>query len=129
MREVIYGAACSLDGFIAGPKGEIDWIEANEDARKYLSDFWPTIDTLIMGRKTYEQTLTYDGGPMPGIKASYVFSRTLTQVRGERTHLVRDDAAAFVRGLKEQPGKRIWVFGGGDFARSMFEAGLIDEVG
>ena len=132
MREIIYSAACSLDGFIAGPHGEIDWIDSGPDARRYLAELWPTIDTLIMGRKTYVDSLAYAGDgndtAIPGVE-SYVFSRTLERVQGTRTHLVRDDAAGFVRRLKAQPGKRIFLFGGGVFARAMFEAGLVDEIG
>lgn len=133
MRDLVYGAGCSLDGFIAGPDGEIDWLQFSEDVRRYTAEFWPTIDTLIMGRKTYEQSLKYagsgDGGLTSGIVASYVFSRTLDSVRGKNTFLVRENAAEFVRDLKQKPGKRICLFGGGDFARSMFSAGLVDEVG
>jgi dihydrofolate reductase len=66
---------------------------------------------------------------MPGIKATYVFSRTLATLPQSDAQLVRGDAAAFVRQLKEQDGKDICVFGGGDFARSLFAAGVIDEVG
>lgn len=136
MRDVIYGAACSLDGFITGPNGEIDWLHFSKDVQQYMAEFWPTLDTLLMGRKTYEQVLKYEdagsggnSGMMSSIVASYVFSRTLTEVRGRNTHLVRENAADFVRNLKTQPGKRICLFGGGDFAGSMFAAGLVDEVG
>jgi dihydrofolate reductase len=129
MREMVYTAACSLDGFITGPDDAIDWIEFNEDARKHLAAFWPTVDTLLMGRRTYEQTRAYGDGPAaPGIKASYVFSRTLDRVEGRNTHLVRGDAAGVVRSLKAGPGKRLCLFGGGDFAGSMFDEGLVDEV-
>jgi dihydrofolate reductase len=129
MREVVYTAACSLDGYITGPAGEIDWIDFNADAQAHLAAFWPTVDTRIMGRRTYDETRAYDGEyTIPGITASYVFSRTLDHVEGRNMHLVRDDAVAFVRRLKAAPGKRICLFGGGDFARSMFAAGLVDEL-
>jgi len=128
MRSVIYGAACSLDGFIAGPNGEIDWLQFSNDVRAYMDSFWPRVDTLIMGRKTYEVSLGHGGGRMPGIKAAYVFSRTLTSVT-KGFELVTGDAAAFVRDLKGRDGKDICLWGGGDFARSLLDAGVVDEVG
>ena len=129
MRRVIYGAACSLDGFIAGPNGEIDWLHFSDDVKDYMASFWKDVDTIIMGRKTYEVALAMGGsGRMPGIKASYVFSRTLTSVR-KGAELVTTDAGEFVRKLKAEDGKNICLWGGGDFARSLLEAGVVDEVG
>jgi dihydrofolate reductase len=128
MRAVIYGAACSLDGFIAGPNGEIDWLHFSDDVRAYLEGFWPRVDTIIMGRKTYEVSLGHGGGRMPGIKAAYVFSRTLTKVK-KGFELVTGDAATFVRRLKGESGKDICLWGGGDFARTLLDAGEVDEIG
>lgn len=134
MRDVTYGAACSLDGFIAGPNGEIDWLDvpaSRDEAWTYLANFWASVDTLIMGRKTYEQTLKVadaESDRMMGGVTSYVFSRTLASVSGKNVHLVRDDAAGVVRELKAKTGKRIWLFGGGEFAQSMFAADLVDEI-
>lgn len=131
MREVVYGAASSFDGFITGPDEAIDWLHWSNDVLEYMQESWQTFDTLIMGRKTYQfmRAVGDSGAPMENIVASYVFSRSLRQVEGERTHLVRDDAAGFVRRLKEQPGKRICLFGGGDFAQTLLAADLVDEIG
>jgi dihydrofolate reductase len=132
MRRVIYGVACSLDGFIAGPNGEIDWLRWTEDAEQVMKDFWPRVDTMIMGRKTYEVGLKLGGGnvTMPGIDAAYVFSRTLESIpTAKGTHLVKTDAIQFVHELKQRDGKDICLWGGGDFARALFAADLIDEVG
>ena len=80
-----------------------------------------------MGRKTYEVALRSGyGGGYPGVK-NYVFSRTLPEDPGGGVTLVRGEAAEFVRGLKGQDGKDICLMGGGELARSLFEAGLIDE--
>lgn len=133
MRKVTYGAACSLDGFIAGPNHEVDWLHMSKDVSAIMADYWGRIDTLLMGRKTWEVAQAMgsgggDGSMMAGIDA-YVFSRTLQSLPPGRGRLVRDDAGDFVRDLKRRPGKEICVFGGGDFARSLFEAGVIDEVG
>ena len=131
MRKVTYGGACSLDGFIAGPNGEADWIGMTPDVGAIMAEFWAKTDTLLMGRKTWEVASQYAGEPMPGMEhvKSYVFSRTLTRIDQPDVTLVREDAAGFVRKLKQANGRDICVFGGGDFARSMFEAGLVDEVG
>lgn len=134
MREVLYGAACSLDGFIAGPNGEIDWLNvpgSRDESDRYLADLWSTVDTLLMGRKTYEDAFKYGDPESMGMLEGvtwYVFSRTLTRVRTKNTHLVNDGAASCVRELRAQPGKRIWLFGGGEFASAMFAADLVDEI-
>lgn len=134
MRDVFYGAACSLDGFIAGPNGEIDWLDvpaSRADDERYLAEVWSSVDTLIMGRKTYEDAFKHGDPQAMGMFDGvtwYVFSRTLASVETRNTHLVRDDAAGCVRELKAQPGKRIWLFGGGEFASAMFGADLVDEI-
>ncbi|HYG79800.1 MAG TPA: dihydrofolate reductase family protein [Pyrinomonadaceae bacterium] len=131
MRKVTFGGANSLDNYIARKDDGIDWIMHGREAAEYLKDYWKTIDTVLMGRKTYEAALKYSEGqsnPYPGVK-SYVFSRALKEIGDKSVELVREDAAPFVRKLKKQEGKDICVMGGGDFARTLFEARLIDEIG
>ena len=129
MRTVTYGGACSADGFIAGVDGSYDWIRSTPEAQAIMAEYWQRIDTLIMGRKTWDIAKGYSGGgSMSGIH-SYVFSRTLETIDQDGVTLVKDDAAEFVRELKRGPGKDICVFGGGDFARALFAADLIDDVG
>jgi dihydrofolate reductase len=134
MRTVIFSAANSLDNFIARMDGGIDWILHGREAMALLADMWKTIDTIVMGRKTYEaaQKMIQDGASPPDAAftgvTSYVCSRTMTGVPSG-AQLVREDAAAFVRRLKAQPGKDIFILGGGELARSVFEAGLVDRVG
>ena len=133
MRSVTYGAACSLDGFIAPPDGSMDWLHFSRDVQEYMATYWASIDTMLMGRKTWEVAVGQGGGGGGGGGGSkgittYVFSRTLERV-GHGAHLVREDAGEFVRRLKEQPGKGICVMGGGELAQSLFAAGAIDEVG
>jgi dihydrofolate reductase len=130
MRIVTYGAACSLDGFIAPANGSMDWLHFSKDVQDVMAKYWTSVDTMLMGRKTWEVAQAMGGaggGPMGGI-TTYVFSRTLTSV-GDGAHLVRDDAGDFVRKLKEQPGKGICLMGGGELAQSLIEAGVVDEVG
>lgn len=129
MRKVIYGGACSLDGFLAGPGGELDWLHFSKDVQAVMRKTWATVDTVLFGRKTWEVAVARGGGPgMKGV-SSYVFSRTLTEIPPGGPVLVRDDAGAFVRRLKAEPGKDMVVMSGGDLARSLFQAGVVDEVG
>jgi dihydrofolate reductase len=78
MRTVTYGAACSLDGFIVGPGGALDWLLYSKDVQAYMRDYWARLDTLVMGRKTWQAANAQSGGKGGGMKGvkSYVFSRT-----------------------------------------------------
>lgn len=129
MRKAIFGGANSLDNFIARDDGAVDWLMWSDEVSEIISAFWKGVDTILMGRKTYEVSVANGGGggAMPGI-SSYVFSRTLTKV-GEGATLVRDNAEEFVQALKQRPGKDICVMGGGEFGRTLFDADLIDVVG
>jgi dihydrofolate reductase len=131
MRTVTYGGACSLDGFIAGPHGEIDWLHFSDDVRDVMTAFWKDVDTILMGRKTWEFAAEHGGGGggMGRRMKSYVFSRTLGSIDARGVTLVSDDAADFVRRLKAEPGGRICLLGGGELARSLLDAGLVDEIG
>ena len=128
MRTVTYGAACSLDGYIARRDHSVDWLRWSKDVTAITGRFWKTIDTVVMGRKTFEVAAKSGGGAYPGVK-NYVFSRTLHVIDNPKVELIRDDAAAFVTGLKRQKGKGICVMGGGELASALFHADLIDEVG
>jgi dihydrofolate reductase len=130
MRKLTFGGANSLDNFIARPEHAVDWLLWSKEAAAVMGDYWKTIDTVLWGRKTYEVALrnAKGGGSFPGIK-NYVFSRTLKASDDGHTTFVSDDAAGFVAKLKKQKGKDICLMGGGELARSLFEAGLIDEIG
>jgi dihydrofolate reductase len=129
VRKVTFGGANSLDNYLARPDHAVDWLLWGEEAAAVMADFWKTIDTVLMGRKTYEVAArSGQSGGYPGVK-NYVFSRTLKEDPGGGVTVVRGDAAEFVRGLKEQDGKDICLMGGGELARSLFEAVLIDEIG
>lgn len=131
MRKVTFGGANSLDNYFARKDDAVDWLMWSKEAYAVMADYWKTIDTIVMGRKTYEAGLKLSkgkGNPYPGIK-SYVFSRTLKKSKDKSVEIIRTDAAEFVRELKTQEGKDICVMGGGLLAKSLFEADLIDEVG
>jgi len=131
MRTITYGAACSLDGFIADAAGGVDWLRHSNDANQIMRDYWRSIDTILMGRKTWEPAARYyqsGGDGTTGMK-TYVFSRTLGPIDTKGVELIRDDAVTFVRDLKVRQGKGICLMGGGELARALFEADLVDEVG
>jgi dihydrofolate reductase len=128
MRTVTYGGACSLDGFIAAPEGGIDWLHFSPDVQEVMAAYWATIDTVLMGRKTWEVAArSGGGGAAPGM-TTYVFSRSLHEAP-PGVHLVAGEAGEFVRKLKRRRGKGICLMGGGELARALFEAGVIDRVG
>lgn len=125
MRRVRFSVAMSLDGYIAGPNGESDWILMDPDID--FSALMGAFDTVLLGRKTYEATRQQGGtGGMPGMQA-YVFSRTLRQTECPGV-IVSDKPAETLAELKAKRGKDIWLFGGGLLFRSLLELGLVDAV-
>jgi dihydrofolate reductase len=130
MRKVTFGGANSLDNYIARPDHAVDWLLWGDEAAAYMATYWKTIDTVLMGRKTYEVALRHGKGSAayPGVE-TYVFSRTLPPGPAGGATVVAADAAEFVRELKQRDGKDICLMGGGDLARPLFEARLIDEIG
>jgi len=125
MRRVRYSVAMTLDGYVAGPKGESDWIvmDPEIDFAALASSF----DTMLLGRRTYEAARQQGGGPaMPGMQA-YVLSHTLRQSDCPGV-TVLDNARDTVAKLKASPGKDIWLFGGGSLFRSLLGMGLVDTV-
>jgi dihydrofolate reductase len=129
MRNVLYGAACSLDGFIAGEHDEVDWLHWSDDVARISGEVWSATDTVLMGRRTYEVAVQNGMNAYPGVD-NIVFSRTLTLSKAvPNLTIVRDDAAPFVADLKAREGRGICVMGGGRLARSLLAARLIDELG
>jgi dihydrofolate reductase len=129
MRKVIFGGANSLDNYIARADGSFDWIRWSDEAAGQMAAFWKNIDTVLMGRKTFEMALrSGHGGGSPGV-ATYVFSSTLPERAEGGVTITARDVVEFVRELKPQDGKDIFLMGGGALARPLFEAELIDEIG
>ncbi len=130
MKRVRYCVAMSLDGYIAGPAGEADWIimDPEIDFREYFSQF----DTLIMGRRTYEpMAKANQAGPDTNMfddMKIYVFSTSLNQADYPNVTIVGDRSEEFLKSLKQQSGKDIWLFGGGQLFRNLAQAGLVDSV-
>jgi dihydrofolate reductase len=125
MRRVRYSVAASLDGYIAGPKGEADWIIM--DPAIDFAALFNQFDTLLLGRGTFE-AMSREGNPaMPGMKM-FVFSRTLQQSDYPDVTIVSENATKTVSSLRKKPGKDIWLFGGGSLFSSLLNEGLVDMI-
>jgi len=126
MKRLRYQVAVSLDGFIAGPKGEYDWIVS--DPSIDFGALFKEFDTAVMGRKTYEALVANGGdGSLTGLDV-VVFSRSLPPRTLERVRITNEDAPDVVKALKAQAVQDIWLFGGGALFRSLLDARLVDTV-
>lgn len=131
MRKLILGLAITLDGYIEGPNGEYDWCFTDQDYG--LNEFFARIDTIFIGRKSYEIAQQHadsnSGETIPGMPAmmEYVFSKTLKMVK-EGAVLIAEDSIAEVRKIKARPGKDIWLYGGAELSNSLMKEGLVDEL-
>lgn len=124
MRTLRLSAAMSLDGFIATNDGAYDWIPMDPDFD--FGAMFSRYDTVLMGRKSYEAAKAQGSGGMPGM-AAYVISRTL-KPGAEKGVTVTADLVGTVKRLKSEPGKDLWLFGGGELFASAFDHDLVDEV-
>lgn len=125
MRRIIYSVAMSLDGYIAGPNGEYDWIAADPDID--FKAIWDRFDTLLMGRRTYELMKSQGGGGTSGMKV-VVVSRTLLPADHPKVTIVNQKLESDLGELRKMPGKDIWLFGGGSLFRSLLDLRQVDGV-
>jgi len=125
MRRIRYAVASSLDGYIAGPNGEFDWIVTNPE--RNIDEIFQQFDTLLIGRGTFELMVRAGQSDVPGQKI-YVFSHSLRQEEYPGVTIVTSDLRQFAAALKKQEGKDIWLFGGGELFRSFLNEGLVDTV-
>lgn len=126
MRKTIFGVGNSLDNFIARRDAAMDWVRLSDEVMKIMQTMFRTIDTVVMGRRTYEATIAM-GSPLDFDARIYVCSRTPAEGADPRVTMVTRDAVELLGELRRTPGKDICVMGGGELARSLLEARMIDE--
>ncbi len=133
-RKIIVYIATSADGYIARPDGDIEWLNRRPRTVDYgMKAFYPTIDTILWGRKTYDWGLAYykkkgaTGGMFDTKLANYVFSRKPPKRAGPGVEFVSEPVKAFAQRLRTTPGKDIWMMGGGELIASFLDAKEIDE--
>ena len=133
-RKIIVYIATSADGYIARPDGDVEWLNRRPGTVDYgMKAFYPTIDTILWGRKTYDWVLAYSkktgakGGMFDTKLANYVFSRKPPKRAAPGVEFVSEPVKAFAQRLRATPGKHIWMMGGGELIASFLDAGEIDE--
>lgn len=133
-RKIIVYIATSADGYIARPDGDVEWLNRRPHDIDYgMKAFYPTIDTILWGRKTYDWLLNYyrKRGKTTGLfdtnVANYVFSRKPPRRRADGVEFVSEPIKTFARRLRATPGKQIWMMGGAGLIASFLDSGQIDE--
>jgi dihydrofolate reductase len=116
--------AASLDGYIAGPNGEFDWIVVDPEID--FAALYAGFSGLVMGRRSYEVFVATGGAEGPALP-TYVYSRSLPEGERDGVTFARD-AVSHVRALKDLSGKPLWLWGGGDLFRQLAAAGLVDGI-
>ena len=124
MRKIVLNLAISLDGFIAGPNGEYDWCFT--DADYGMTEFMKSVDSTIMGGKSYRLLLDY-GSPYPDL-TNYVVTRTERENPYPNVVFVQENVSSFVEDLKSKNGKNIWLFGGAEITQLLLEHDLVDVL-
>jgi dihydrofolate reductase len=132
-RRIIVYIAMSADGYIARPDGDVEWLNRRARLDYGMGKFYPTIDTILWGRKTYDWLLNYykKRGKTKGLfdtkVANYVFSRKPPKKPADGVTFISGSIKTFAQRLRATPGKHIWMMGGGELIASFLDAGEIDE--
>jgi len=128
-RNLVLYIAASLDGYIAAESHNLDWLfEVDGEDDNGFSKFYDTVDTILIGRTTYDWIMRYENGGFPYIgKECYIFSRT---IKGENEYVkfTDEDAAPFIQDLKSKEGRNIWIVGGGELLHTFLKENLVDEL-
>lgn len=128
-RKLVLFIASSLDGYIATEEHSLDWLFAVEgEGDNGYSEFYDTVDTILIGRVTYDWIMEYEKGNFPyKEKECYVFSRIELEGRKDVT-FIHEDVIQFTEGLKNKDGKNIWLVGGGNLLDTFLKEKLVDEI-
>jgi dihydrofolate reductase len=137
MRKLKLQVQMSVDGFIAGANGEMDWLVRGWDdkLKKYVGDITEPVDCIVLGRKLAQGFIPYwashpeqEGAEKFNSAAKVVFSKTLDQSEWDNTVLAKGDLVDEIAKLKNQDGKDIIAYGGATFVSALIKQGLIDEL-
>ena len=120
--------ATSADGFIARMDGSVDWLDRPRPKGNYgMAAFYRSIDTCVLGRKTYEQSAKFGMADGYSGKRNYVLSRTLTKTASPKVTVTNDNPAAIAHRLRAENGRDIWLVGGAELIASFLDAAAVDE--
>ncbi len=127
MRRIVVYIATSADGYIARPDGDVGWLDRPRPKDNYgMGAFYKSVDTVLMGRKTYDFALKFGQESYPG-KKNYIFSRTSRKSRSTNVQFVSEEIGEFAARLRSSKGKDIWLVGGGELIAAFLDVGQIDE--
>jgi len=128
-RKLVLYIASSLDGYIATEEHNLDWLLSTEgEGDNGYKKFYDTVDTILMGRITYEWIMEHEKSNFPYKgKECYVFSKTKRGKNKDVTFLC-DDVVEFTSKIKNKPGQNIWLVGGGSLLNSFIKEKLVDEI-
>ena len=127
-RKFIVYVAVSADGFIARLDGSVDWLDNPRLKGDHgMGDFYRSIDTCILGRKTYDLSVKFGMADGYRGKKNYVFSRTLSKAASPKVSIVREDVHLFSERLRSEKGKDIWLVGGAELVAAFLDSGQVDE--
>ena len=127
-RKFIVYVATSADGFIARRDGSVNWLDRPRPKGNYgMGASYRSIDTCILGRKTYDLSVKFGMADGYAGKKNYVFSRTPSKVASPKVSLVSEDVRVFAERLRSEKGKDIWLVGGGELVAAFLDSGQVDE--
>jgi dihydrofolate reductase len=126
MPKIRYSVAMSLDGYIAGPNGEADWIVMDPDVN--FAELWAQFDTFLMGRRTYEAAIARLGKSSLQGRKAVVVSRTLRSQDHPEITVISELNRNAIQSLRDQSRKDIWLFGGGQLFHHLLHLGEVDAV-
>jgi len=128
MRKIIAELAMSVDGFIARPNGDVDWLDRPMPKGNYgMDDFFKSVDMIVMGRATYDVGKKL-GGPLFMFPTTVILSRSLAPDAEPKAIIEKGNARKLAERWRKQPGKNIWVMGGADVFGQFLDAGVLDEL-
>ena len=137
MRTLKLQVQATVDGFMGGPNGEMDWLafDWTDDVKQYVAALTESVDTILLGRNLAQGFIPHwaahpelEGAEVFNNSPKVVFTKTLHTSPWENTTLAKGELATEINALKNQPGGDLIVYGGGTFVASLIKEGLIDEL-